>query len=374
MKKFLHIIPVCLALFAGSCSSAPDVGNYLWGDDEPSKPQARSGGGAVSQPALAQSPTSAQYAYTSDAGGAGGGQSGFSKLPKNSQRALVIVNDQPITGYDITQRQRLNRVLGQRRGNSRKAVLKELIDGVIQISEAKRNKVRIDDNRVETAIKSMAKSVGSTPAKLKARLKSKGVAYSSLKSQVKSTLALRWLMQSKGAQVGEVSDGDVDRRLRKLNSDPRRQGVTVYLLRQINLPVENVSSAMGGQLLQARAVEAQQIAAKYRGCSSLRRASNGIYNVKLSNTIQADGRKLPPQMKKALRQAGRRKLIGPMRVRSGIQLIAFCGTKRVEPPKVTRAQVKAVMQNEKFGNAADRIMQGLRRKAFIDYKVPSARP
>ena len=79
-------------------------------------------------------------------------------------------------------------------------------------------------------------------------------------------------------------------------------------------------------------------------------------------------------MKKALRQAGRRKLIGPMRVRSGIQMIAFCGTKRIEPPKVTRAQVKAVMQNEKFGGAADRIMQGLRRKAFIDYKVPSARP
>jgi len=249
-----------------------------------------------------------------------------------------------------------------------------LINDVIQISEADRNKVDIDDRRIDGAITNMASATGSTPTRLKSQLKSRGISEASLKRQVKASLALRWLMQKQGAKVGKVTDAEVERRLRKINSDSRRQGVTVYLIRQVNLPVEQTSSAMAPQLLQARAIEAQQISRRYKGCSSLRGASSGIYNVKLTNTIQADGRRLPAQMRTALRQAGPKKLIGPMRTRSGIQLIAFCGTKRIEPPKASREQAKSIVENEKFGQAADNILRSLRRTAFIDYKVASARP
>ena len=377
MRKYSNILPVVTtlsaALLMAGCSSGASVGNYLWGDD--SSPPQRSAQPQITAPgqtALPDAPAASTYAYTASSA-PGGNRSGFSKLPKNSQRVYVIVNDQPITGYDISQRTRLNGILGRRK-NSRKDVLQELIDDIIQISEAKRNKVNIDDKRINNAISSMASSTGSSPARLRTQLKSRGVAFSSLKQQVKASLALRWLMQKQGAKVSKVTDAEIDRRLKQINSDPRRQGVTVYLIRQINLPVEQTSSAMAPQLMQARAIEAQQISRRYKGCSSLRQAASGIYNVKLTRTIQADSRKLPGQMRTALRQAGRKRLIGPMRTRSGIQLIAFCGTKRIQPPKANRAQAKNIVENEKFGTAADNILKSLRRKAFIDYKVASARP
>lgn len=378
MRKVPNIPAVAttfaMAMLLAGCSSNASVGNYLWGDDDaPSQTTASSrSGNAVAPGSLPDAPAASTYSYTASSASPQKNL-GFSKLPKNSQRVFVIVNDQPITGYDISQRTKLNRILG-RRQNSRKAVLEELINDVVQVSEAKKNKVDIDDRRIERAIASMAGSTGSTPGRLRAQLKKRGVSYASLKQQVKASLALRWLMQKEGAKIGKVSTEEVDRRLRKINSDPRRQGVTVYLIRQVNLPVEQTNSAMAPQLLQARAIEAQQIARRYRGCGSLRKASSGIYNVKVTRTIQADSRKLPGQMKKALRQAGTKRLIGPMRTRGGIQMIAYCGTKRYEPPKASRQQVEAMVENEKFGEAAGNIIRKLRRNAFIDYKVASLRP
>lgn len=370
MNKILKFLPVAALILTGGCSSRASVGNYLWGDNDTSAPTTAP---VTNQASLAPSQSVSAYKYQPTTSPLEK-RANFSSIPKNSQRVYVVVNDQPITGRDISQRMRLNRVLGRRGSASRKAATRELIDDIIQIDEAKRNKVNIDDRRIDGAIKGMAGNSPGGTASLKARLLKQGISWSSLRDQVKASLALRWLMQKKGAKVGTVDEAEVDRRLAKINSDPRRQAVTVYMLRQVTLPVEQTGSAMGAQLLQARAIEAQQIARHYRGCSSLRRASSSIYNVKLSRIIQADGRKLPPQMKKALRRAGRKKLIGPMRVRQGIQMIAYCGTKRITPPKVGRAQIKAMVRNEKFGKAADRVLRELRSKAFIDYKVASSRP
>ncbi len=381
MKKLYEKLPVVSTVLVGlltaGCSSSASVGNYLWGDEAapgnppPARTAAQTGVSAPGQAALPNAPDTSSYSYSPSSASPGSG--GFSKLPKNSQRVLVVVNDQPITGYDISQRIRLNQILG-RRTNTRKQVLQELIDDVIQISEADKNKLDIDDRRIDNAIANMASTTGSNAARLKAQLKKRGVSEASLKRQVKASLALRWLMQKQGAKIGEVTDTEVDRRLKKINSDSARQGVTVYLIRQVNLPVEQTSSAMGPQLLQARAIEAQQIARRYKGCSSLRGVSTGIYNVQVTNTIQADGRRLPAEMRKTLRQAGTKKLIGPMRTAQGIQMIAFCGTNRIEPPKASRAQVKNMVESEKFGQAAGNVLKGLRRNAFIEYKVASARP
>lgn len=369
MNDVLKFLSLAALIAVGGCSSGASVGNYLWGENNNSADTAAP---VTTQAGLPRSQSVAAYQYQPTTSPVEP-RANFSRIPKNSQRVYVVVNDQPITGRDIGQRMRLNRIMG-RGASTRKAATRELIDDIIQIEEVKRNKVNIDDRRIDNAIKGMAGKSAGGPAALKARLLKQGISWAALREQVKASLALSWLMQRHGAKVGKVDEAEVDRRLAKINSDPRRQAVTVYTVRQVTLPVERTSPAMAAQLLQARAIEAQQIARRYRGCSSLRRASSGIYNVKLSRAIQADGRKLPPQMKKALRQAGQKKLIGPMRVREGIQLIAYCGSRRIAPPKVNRAQVKAAVRNEKYGQAAERVLRDLRRKAFIDYKVASARP
>ncbi|HID68161.1 MAG TPA: hypothetical protein EYP31_07890, partial [Roseibacterium sp.] len=108
MKILSDKLPVATTLLAAmltaGCSSGASVGNYLWGDDTaPATPPSAQAtiaapGQAGQAGGLPAAPDTSTYSYTPSS--ASPGASGFSKLPKNSQRVFVVVNDQPITGYD----------------------------------------------------------------------------------------------------------------------------------------------------------------------------------------------------------------------------------------------------------------------------------
>lgn len=291
-----------------------------------------------------------------------------------SQRLMVVVNDQPITDYDIEQRMRLNQVLGNARGSEaqqRKEALQELIDDVIKKAEAKRSNIEPDDRQINEAIEKMARNIGTTVEGLSASLKSKGVALSSLRQYVKATIAFNWIANRNYNISVKVDPGEIDRRFASLSSDPRFKPVLVYEIQEIALPVEETTESMAGQLFYARAIEAQQIIQRYRGCDSAKAAASGIFNVQISRTVQAPADQLPKDMKEALDKTGPGKILGPMRSSRGIQLIGFCGRRNIEPPKPTREMVESMLMSEKYQMAAQRILRELRRSAFIDYKDTS---
>ncbi len=292
-----------------------------------------------------------------------------------SQGILVVVNDQPITNRDVDQRLKLNAALGDSRGSReqrRKQVLESLIDEVIAKSQAKKLGMKFDNKRVDKAIEDMAKGGNSTVDDLARTLKKKGISMSALRSQVEALMTLRAIVGRNSKTKFEVSDAEIDRRFAKMDSDPRMKPVTVFQIREVDLPVEKTSQAMRQQLMYARAVEAQQIARRYKGCSSLRQAAKGVFNVKISRVVQAPADKMPKQMRKVLKDAGTKKLIGPMRGPSGVRMIAYCGIKHLKPPKPPRTAVKSILLREKYEKITDRVMRDLRRRAFIEYKDKSA--
>ncbi|MGI9463928.1 MAG: SurA N-terminal domain-containing protein [Aestuariivirgaceae bacterium] len=289
-----------------------------------------------------------------------------------SQRILVVVNDQPITNRDVDQRLKLNAALGDKQGSReqrQKKVLKRLIDEVIARSEAKKLGLKFDQKRVDKAIADMAKGSGSTVENMTGSLKKKGIGISTLRSQVESMLTVRWIVRRNSKTKVEVNEAEVDRRYKKFSSDPRLKPVTVMLLHEVDLPVEKGANE---QLLYARAVESQQISRQYKGCKSLRKAAKGVFNVKISRLIQAPVDKMPKQMRDVLIKAGTKKLIGPIKAKTGIRMIAYCGKKHIKPPKPPREAVKNIVLREKYEKVNDRVMRDLRRKAFIEYKDSSA--
>ncbi len=304
---------------------------------------------------------------------------GAAVQPDNSfaatQGILVVVNDQPITSRDVDQRLKLSAALGDTRGTSkqrRKRILSDLINEVIARSEAKKLGLALKEGRLNSAIADMAKGSNTTVDGLTGRLEKKGVSMKTLRSQVEAMLTLRMIIGRTLKTKIEVNDAEVDRRYAKITSDPRLRPVTVYQIREVDLPLGSVSKAMRPQLEYARSIEAQQIAKKYKGCSSLRKAAKGIFNVKIGRLVQAPADKMPKDMKKVLRQAGTKRLIGPMRGPNGIRLIANCGIRTIAPPKPPRAAVKNIILGEKYEKATDRVMRKLRRRALIEYKDKSA--
>ncbi len=298
--------------------------------------------------------------------------------PALAVKVLAVVNDLPVTDFDVRQRMKLHRVLGMRfpsTAAARKRALQSLIDDAVLMAEARRRGMQVDETRVEAAVRNMARGMGGME-KLKAALRKQGLGMDQLRQFVRAQMIFRAIAARNGFKPRvTVSEAEVRRRLNKILSDPRLKPITIWRLRQATLPVEKVSPVMRDQLLLARAVEAQQIMRNYRGCASLKRAAEGIFNVQVSRIIEADPRKLPPPLKKALKKAGTKRLVGPIRTPQGIQVIGFCGTRTIKPklPAGTKEQLRerlrASLEQEKLSRQVEIFMKKLRRKAIIEWRT-----
>lgn len=301
------------------------------------------------------------------------------------QGVVAVVNDQAITEHDITQRMALLKIVGDVSGKplTRKRALQMLIDEQIKIAEAKKFNFAPSDSDITAHIDRVSKGMGTSAADLEGRLKKQGVGNTAFRTYVSAQIGFNRIISSKYRADIKITSEDVDRKLasikteltdrvNKVMSDPRMKPVTVYTLMEINLPVE----ADDAMLLQARAVEAAQVLQRLKGCGNVKAATSGIFNVKAGKKIEADAAKLPKQLKAALDKAGPGRAVGPMRVKNGIQLLAYCGSRKLTPPKPkvempTRQQVENALVNEKYDGFEEDYLKTARNSVYIEYRDAS---
>ncbi len=303
-----------------------------------------------------------------------------------AQESVVIatVNDVPITSFDIDQRIRLLEILGQGGPKpDRKKIANNLIDDVVKIAEAKTNRMDATEADIDDRLKRMATGLKTDQAGLKAKLGKQGISITTLRDYVAAQMAFGRLLSTKYKEKVEVNPAAVDQKMAdikaeingkiaKVMADPRMQPINVYSIMEINFPVESNDP----QLLQSRAIEAGQYLQRFKGCSSAKAAASGIFNVKVGKKIEADGRRLPKQLKAMFDSKGPGNAYGPMRSPSGIQVVAYCGTKKITPPKPTaqmpsRQQVENAVLNERYGAVEQKYIAIMRKHAVIEYKDQS---
>ena len=257
------------------------------------------------------------------------------------QGVIVIANDTAITNLDIDQRIALLKVLGHDRPEdlTRKRVLQSLIDDEVKLNEAQLYKLDATDTQISDEIARMSKGMKTTPEELTARMAKVGVSADAFRKYVKVQLGFNTIIANKYKDQVKIEPADVDKRYAEIQqeikgrtaqimNDPRMKGVNVYTIMEITLPVEGGDNADAG-LLQARAVEAVQVARQFKSCGNAKASAEGVFNVKFSKPMEADSARFPPQMKAALDKAGVNHVIGPMRGKGGIQLLALCGTRKI---------------------------------------------
>lgn len=306
-------------------------------------------------------------------------------LPASAANIVAIVNDQPITELDLSQRIALLEVMDDvpRGGIDNKKALRQIIDQVVKIQEAKRYNMLPSDTEVSDRIKRLAQGMKLSTEALYAKLKAKGVDEKTFRDYVQAGMGFNRIIQGKYQQDVKVSDADVDAKMAEIKSeisqqsakimnDPRMKPITVYSLMEIDLPVDGNDP----MLLQSRAIEAAQVAQRLKSCSGLKAASEGVFDVKKGKTFEADAARIPPQMKQALDKGGVGRAIGPMRGKSGIQLIALCGIRTITPPKPdftmpTRDQVERMVTNEKYDKLEEQYLSSVRDKVYVEYRDQS---
>lgn len=275
----------------------------------------------------------------------------------------AIVNDEPISQFDISQRIKLNKVLKEKPG-TRKQALEELVEEHLQRQEAKRLRIPVTTKEVNTALKNMFEAQNSTVAAFDKRLKKVGVKPSIMRERIKALLAWRRILSRKFGKLVDLDEQDIDRahQRAKKNSRPAKR---FYILQQIILPFDG---ALDQFSIQGRKIEAKWIIDNFKGCRSTKRISKGIYNVQIRNRGPIPVEQLQAKLRKLLRKAGPGKLLPPNITRNGIELLAFCSIKTVAAQEITREQVRAGLANQQFGLISKRHLRDLKRDAIIDYR------
>jgi hypothetical protein len=140
---------------------------------------------------------------------------------------------------------------------------------------------------------------------------------------------------------------------------------------EVTLPLDSEDP----MLLQSRAIEAQKVLQRFKGCGNARKAAEGVFNVQFGKKFDADASKLPKPMKAALDKAGQGRAVGPMRGKGGIQLIALCDVRTITPPKPdfkmpSREQVERLVINEKYDKLEQEFLVQAREKIYVEYRDP----
>jgi peptidyl-prolyl cis-trans isomerase SurA len=299
---------------------------------------------------------------------------------------IVVANDLPITDYDITQKMNLLKVLGTDvSGAGRKEILNSLVDDVVKIAEAKRLNAAPTAGEVNGQIGRIAKSLKMDSEALLGKLKGRGVDAEFFRRYVSAQIGFGRVLSilKKKPEEAKVSDADVDRKMAEIKSDfnaqmnkimadPRMKAVTVLSIVQFDLPVESDDPA----LLQARAVETQQVIKQFKSCKNPRAAAAGVFNVKVGRVIDADATKVPAELRQALTSKGPGHAIGPLRGKNSLQVIGYCGSRRITPPKPkfempTREQVRNSLENQKYGLVEQEVLREARKRVYIEYRDKS---
>jgi peptidyl-prolyl cis-trans isomerase SurA len=299
------------------------------------------------------------------------------------QSLLAVVNEQAITSRDIESQIKLNSVLGGSQSTSRKKALDDLVDQIVKIGEASRYKFEPSERDIDGRIAEIAKGLGTDGAGLQARIEKQGISLPALRQYVAAQISFARLIRFKYKVDFKVTDAEVDSklaeikaeingRIQKVMKDPRMQPIQVASLIEINFPIEQADTGMD-QLLQSRALEANQYISKFTGCKAAKSAAQGIFNVKITKQFDADMRKIPKPLRAALEKRGPGSAIGPMRSKAGIQVLAYCGQRTIKQdvPKValpTRDQARQILLNERYEAVENKYLAQMRRGAIIEYK------
>ena len=128
----------------------------------------------------------------------------------------VLVNDEPISSYDINQRLRLVIAIsgGVRTQEEflqvREQVIQSMVDEKLQLQEAAEVELEVPDEQLEQFLARRAQGVGQEPEQFAEALSSIGSSKATMKKQMEAEIAWSQLVQGRLGAFVSVSDEEVD--------------------------------------------------------------------------------------------------------------------------------------------------------------------
>lgn len=286
---------------------------------------------------------------------------------QNEQTIVALVNDEPITNYDVRQRVRLITVTQRKQPTEamRKKVIDNLISERIQLQEATKHSIIISEDQVNEMFGRVAKSNNMTGKQLTASLAQLGVNSATMKDQIRARISWRQVVQRKFRGQVSVNASQVDKAISDETPAEGQQKSIEFQLQRVRLELPNTPNQ---RTIANRLVEAERLRTRIKSCKNLTEVTKLVRKASVKSIGRKSASQLAQPTRAILLAAKEGQMTPPTITSSGIESYVVCARRSVARNDQQRQQVRSKLLTQEYDILARRHLRDLRQDALVEYR------
>lgn len=244
----------------------------------------------------------------------------------------------------------------------RDRALDELIDERLKLQEGKKLNLTPSDEEVNKILKSLAERNKMTIDQFDAMLKKQGAGIEVLRDRFRANLVWRDVVRRKFGHQISVGEGDVQRIVAKDGSLDGEE-VTEFQLHKITLKLPKKTDQ---KVIVQRLAEAEQMRQKFAGCKRTAELARTISDASFEDLGTRKPGSVPQPTRSLLLNAQEDEMAPPAIGATGVELYAVCGRKSVKLTDKRREAVQDDLRQRDFEAMSNRHLKDIRDEAHIE--------
>ncbi len=283
--------------------------------------------------------------------------------PAGAQTVVLMVNGEPITGYDIEQRSKLD-ALTTHKVPDREVVINELIDERIKIREAKKWSIDPTASDIDSLYASMAGRMRMNPEQLSKMLESQGIRPETLKNKVRADTVWTNLVRGRFKESLLVNEKEVHSAVLVKGDEGAQQGASFeYTMRPIVLVVPHGAPAGA---LETRQKEAEALRNRIQSCNEANDIFRTMHDAAIRDNVIKTSADLAGPLRELLDKTEIGHLTPPEVTKQGIEMVALCDRKPTTVDSPAKREIRDKMFVQKYEAKSNAYLQEIRKAAMIE--------
>jgi peptidyl-prolyl cis-trans isomerase SurA len=281
-----------------------------------------------------------------------------------AQNAVVVVNGNPITNFDIEQRIKLDALSNGGKATSRQEALEELINDRVKLGEGKKFTLDLSSSEVEVQYATMAARMHLTSEQLDKVLENKGIRPATLKSRLKADYIWSQLVRGRFGQSLIVGEKDIASAIEVKGDGKEVTGSFEYKVRPVVLFVPKGAAQ---STIDLRKKDAETLRGRVQSCDQAEGIFRAMRDSVIRDQITKTSADLPAPLRDILDKTPVGQMTPPEVTRQGVEMVALCSrTPSTETPEKRAAREKLFSQ--KYDSQAKKYLDEARRGSMIEYR------
>lgn len=281
--------------------------------------------------------------------------------PAQASEIKYIVNNVPVTSYDIQRRAAFLR-LQNRRGNLQQLATEEMITQAVRAAEIQRLNINISEDAVASAYERFAQSNKMSARQMDQVLNQAGVGTSHFRDYIRAQMGWSQVLSANNRGANRMtSEQEMVQQMLQQGGD--KPSATEYMLQQV---IFVVPAAERGARLGQRRREAEALRQRFRDCDSTREFAKGLIDVTVRDLGRVLEPELPPDWEDRIKAIGPGEATTVRETERGVEFIGICSAREVSDDRAAQMVLQAQEGGGEDSNAlSEKLTEELRSKAQI---------